>query len=313
MAEPDSKRPRVILKGKTTAGEANGGNGNSSVHAIPEARLRSVPAGPQAHTAAVTRFRTPVQRTPDGGALAIFDVGGKIFKVPAQLVRSKPGTRLAQLLDNAGESSPASTASKPIFVDAAPERFTCILDWYRFGELHVPKSIPIAALLQDARNLQLPEELVINGILRNTRSNAAHRVGRDLVSQIIEHWSGFSIFLQATLEKIRLHYHAVGERASLFNTATIHDGEAEEAYDFSPFVLALYGEKGWLNTDQVCSAARARVLALKLEEHGYRCDFTETELVVSLPLRLRGEGGVVGNEEEELPVDDGGGADGEGY
>merc|ERR1712048_368876 len=98
--------------------------------------------------------------------------------------------------------------------------------------------------------------------------------------------------------------------ASLHNSAAFHDGEADEAYDFSPFILTLYGENGWLDTQQVCSAARARVLALKLEERGYYCDFTETDLVVSLPLRLRGEGSMVSHEEEE-PFDyDGGGADG---
>ena len=51
----------------------------------------------------------------------------------------------------------------------------------------------------------------------------------------------------------------------------------------------LNDSKGWISPLQICSASRARILAIKLEELGYLCEFSEAELLVSLPLKLRCE------------------------
>ena len=54
-------------------------------------------------------------------------------------------------------------------------------------------------------------------------------------------------------------------------------------------VKKLARPKGWISPTQICSASRARILAIKLEELGYLCEFSEADLLVSLPLKLRCE------------------------
>jgi len=322
MEEPNAKRPKVILKkgkpalaGNSNSGTAPAGAGGSGAGGTSPgvAVARSLPPPP------------PAPKVLDSGPMATLDVGGQIFKISASLLRSKPGTLLAQLIDNtSGNDETRSTppnGGRPIFVDAAPERFTCILDWYRYGEIHVPRSVPIAAVLQDARRLQLPQDIVINGVARSTGPNLAQKVGRDLMDGVVRRWPGFSAYFAKMLDSIREHFQAVGEASGPKPGTAGHqrpprtmaadaegaagaggkeEGEEEEAYDFPPFVLPLYEETGWLDRQHVCSAPRARALALRIEERGYRCDFTESELLVSLPLRLKGESteGPYGEEDE---------------
>jgi len=355
MPEPELKRPRVILKGKTAAapGDAEGsgrrGGGEAAdrelrrlspgrrpwlgraqgpvlaaaVEAAVSARRKTAATGEssrsargnshESHSAStasepqhpasaaaaqtVTRFRARAA-APENGTVVTFDVGGQPFKVSLQLVRSRPDTLLANLLQDMGDSA----TSKPIFVDAAPSRFPFILDWYRYGEIHVPGSVPVAAVMQDARHFQLPDEVVVNGTLRSTRGHGtAHQVARALVSGVVSRWPGFDAFLESTLESIRAHFESVGTASSSCNASSAQD--SDEAWDFPSFVLALYGEKGWVDAQHLTTAARARVLALKLEERGYHCEFSETELVVSLPLRLRAEcAGDAAAHEAEEPV-----------
>jgi len=110
------------------------------------------------------------------------------------------------------------------------------------------------------------------------------------------------IFFSRILEEVEQHFRSVGETSGQGAIAATQEEEEAEAYDFIPYVFPLYGETGWADEQQVNSGQRARALALKLEERGYLCDFTEAELVVSLPLRLKGEyfeGGVEGEEDEE--------------
>jgi len=251
-----------------------------------------------------------------------FDVCGQLFRVPVRLIRSKPSTELAKLVEkHAGGAA-------PIFVDTAPERFGCILDWYRYGEIFVPKTVPLAAVLQDARRLGLPEEVVVNGAPRSTRPSAARKVGRELLAAVISGWRGFEVFFDALLRRIQAHFEVVGRKGKLppkpppppppqqSQQQQQHNGEKaaglsdaaaeeeeEEAYDFPPFVLPLFGETGWIDPSHISSGPRARAVALWLEERGYLCEFTDTELLVSLPLRLKAEvlgGYAFDGEDEEL-------------
>lgn len=302
--EPNSKRPKVVLAKRRLA---SAGNSNSGADTAAGA------GGSSPGIAVAARsLPTPPPAPKPLGPMATLDVGGQIFKFSASLIRSKPSTLLAQLVDSAGGNDEPRGGSpnggRPIFVDAAPERFTCILDWYRYGEIHVPRSVPVAAVLQDAKRLGLPNEIVINGVARSTGANVAQKVGRDLMAGVVRQWPGFSTFLAQLLDTIREHFQAVGDLSGAKLGAAGNqrpprtmaadaecasegkeDAEEEEAYDFPPFVLPLYDEKGWVDQHHVCSAARARALALRVEERGYRCDFTEAELLVSLPLRLKGE------------------------
>mmetsp|Transcript_18830 Transcript_18830/g.47252 ORF Transcript_18830/g.47252 Transcript_18830/m.47252 type:complete len:283 (+) Transcript_18830:95-943(+) len=267
--------------------------------------------------------------------MATLDVGGQIFKVSAALLRSKPSTLLAQLIDGASGAndeprSAPPNGGRPIFVDAAPERFTCILDWYRYGEIHVPRSLPVAAVLQDAKRFQLPHDIVVNGVSRSVGPNIAQKVGRDLMENVVRRWPGFAVYLTKLLDSIREHFQAVGEASGAKPGSAGHqrpprtmaadqedagaggvgeegEEEEEEAYDFPPFVLPLYDETGWVDKQHVCTAARARALALRIEERGYCCDFTEAELLVTLPLRLKGESAVegpYGEDEGDYPEEE---------
>merc|ERR1719287_446308 len=132
--------------------------------------------------------------------------------------------------------------------------------------------------------MQLPSEIMINGVLRTTVKSAAHDVAASLLEDITKRWRNFPRFLETTLDSIKAHFESVGSKST---AGTPED----EAYDFLPFRLALYDDakSGWIDPSNVCSAARARLLALKIEERGYLCSFSEIELTVTLPLKLRGE------------------------
>lgn len=227
--------------------------------------------------------------------LAVFDVCGKTFKIPAKHILKRPNTVLAQALEKDG----AGSSSKTVFVDTSPDRFTYILDWFRYGEIHLPRCIPVGALLQDAQRLRLPEELTINGMNISTRPNAAQKVSRAMIENVSRRWPRFKSFFGNLLESIEEHYRSAREDAP----------GNDDAYDIQPYTLLLYENEAWVSSQEVCNATRARVLALKLEERGYLCSFTDAELVVSLPLQLRGEaagggGPADGFEEEEMEEED---------
>lgn len=309
MMEPSHKRPRVVLTASRHEGPRAGPKGEAAAPAAADpialtpvaltpvakaslqreapppaakaSRAAREPPGPRAE--APPAQPKPAQKAPEQGPVAVFDACGTIFKVSAQVVKAKPDTLLAQLLE---ASSGAPSANRPVFVDCAPDRFSYILDWYRHGEIHMPASVPVEALLLDARSLQLPGELVVNGVTHSTAAasgpGAARKVARGLVAEVEGRWRGFQRFLEQTLSSVASHFQQVGEISH-------SQEEVFDSYDFPPFVMALYGEKGWTDVSHVCSGPRARMLALKLEGCGYLCEFTDTELLVRLPLRLRGE------------------------
>merc|ERR1712203_784541 len=103
---------------------------------------------------------------------------------------------------------------------------------------------------------------------------------------------------ETLLKDIEVHFENVGNKSSATSS------EVEEAWDFPAFVLQMYGEKGWVDASNLGCAARARVLALKLEERGYRCEFSETDLVITLPLKLYGEESGMGGPDVEEPAEE---------
>merc|ERR1712232_886128 len=215
-----------------------------------------------------------------------FNISGRIFCMSTSLVRAHPDGRLAIMLEEvqrgAENGSSRPEGSKTIFVDGPPERFQFILDWYRNGEIWLPGHVSTNAVLQDARWFWLPDEISVNGVLRQTNARSAHDVRSTVVETVLMEWPGFSACLQALLLSIDTHFRSIAAAAT---SPTV----GEETYDFASFVMPLCGEAGWLDNKNVCNGARARVLALRLEEHGYLCEFTETDLVVSLQTQLRGE------------------------
>ena len=48
-----------------------------------------------------------------------------------------------------------------ICVEGNKHRFRYILDWYRFGSIHVPYSISMAEMRRDCAFFQLPDDVLI--------------------------------------------------------------------------------------------------------------------------------------------------------
>ena len=96
----------------------------------------------------------------------IFNVGGRRFEVLRETIERRKGTHLARLIKGADDS-------RPVFVDANPDRFECILDWYRYGEIFVDKGRSVAAVLRDADYFLLPDTVKINGETHKVRDQAA--------------------------------------------------------------------------------------------------------------------------------------------
>mmetsp|Transcript_68415 Transcript_68415/g.127670 ORF Transcript_68415/g.127670 Transcript_68415/m.127670 type:complete len:226 (+) Transcript_68415:65-742(+) len=85
------------------------------------------------------------------------NIGGQVFQVLEQTLRSKPDTLLCTMLDD-----PARTDKHaPLFVEADPERFRYILDWYRYGSMLLPESISIAEMRRECAFYQLPDHVKI--------------------------------------------------------------------------------------------------------------------------------------------------------
>eukprot|EP00913_Durusdinium_trenchii_P035574 g33290.t1 len=230
---------------------------------------------------------------------AHFNVGGQTFQVAAKLVKAKPETLLAKLLAKAD-----SNRLIHVPVDICPDRFRILLDWYRYGEIWVPHTTAVKAVLRDAARLEFPKEIVVNGAFRSLQPDAS-QVSRTLVTTIINRWAGFHTFFAGILHEIDEHFKSVGSRsADSIDPIDEEAAAAEEIFDFPRFAVQLFREEGWVSPNQICSASRARILALKLEELGYLCEFAEGDLLVSLPLKLRCElphGGHDGGAEPPPP------------
>jgi len=217
---------------------------------------------------------------------ALFNVGGQTFQVAAKLIRSKAETLPARLLAKAADP----TRPLHVPVDICPERFRILLDWYRYGEIWVPNTVATKAVLRDAARLDFPSEIVVNGVLRSLHQLDANQVSRTLLTGVINRWQGFSSFFANILNQIDEHFKSVASQSAASVEAKDEEAAcAEEAFDFPRFVVPLFSEEGWVLPNHICSASRARILALKLEELGYLCEFSDADLLVSLPLKLRCE------------------------
>eukprot|EP00933_Yihiella_yeosuensis_P041430 TRINITY_DN35820_c0_g1_i1.p1 TRINITY_DN35820_c0_g1~~TRINITY_DN35820_c0_g1_i1.p1 ORF type:complete len:447 (+),score=68.48 TRINITY_DN35820_c0_g1_i1:58-1341(+) len=305
---PPKRIGGVLRRGvASSAGGAAVRTATRPVAAAGAARQR-VASSPAQRDAGGTSLEGSVRHAPAKGPSSVvhFDVSGEIFRVPTTLLRFKPHTLLARLLAEA-EVKGTGDKSSPIPVEVAPDRFQYILDWYRYDELLLPRTINADAVLRDARQLELPDEVVVNGVLRSSkRELSANKVSSMLMADVIDRWPTWRQFYSHTLNAIRDHYQSVAVK-SVSGEAASEDPAAEEAFDVPRFVMPIFGDDGWLKPKQIGSTARARVLAVKLEELGYLCEFTESELMVGLPLRLRCEAvasnnGADGLDDEE-PAD----------
>ena len=80
------------------------------------------------------------------------DVGGTLFVTTSKTLASVPDTRLSALSKSSAEFSKETNS---YFFDRNPELFNWVLDYYRTGELHLPKNVCGAAIRNEMEYWQI--------------------------------------------------------------------------------------------------------------------------------------------------------------
>lgn len=253
------------------------------------------------------RIREATAQVANGGA--VFDVGGRVFKILRHIVEARPLTLLASLLDDID-----TDASQPIYVDANPDRFGYILDWYRYGEMFVPtQGFPIEAVLRDARFFLLPDSVKINSVSYSIQPPLAEEVQNEAINSTMCGWPNFGRFLQETISDIKAHFANLGavaahvqtqsNRPSFLNPITYPRGHVDAGVCkkrdlprlvFRPkeFRFSIQESRNcdrwfrWLDPENVGSKGRLYVLVHELEKRGFSCSIKESfhELVLQVGL-----------------------------
>ena len=77
------------------------------------------------------------------------NIGGKRFTTRKSTLRNVPGTRLAHL--DHSDQEHYDHAKDEYFFDRNPAMFGCILDYYRFGTMHIPRDICTRAVKDEMK------------------------------------------------------------------------------------------------------------------------------------------------------------------
>lgn len=242
----------------------------------------------------------------------VFDVGGRRFKVLRQTVQAQPSTLLATLLDDVSIDS-----SKPIFVDANPDRFNHILDWYRYREMFVPSYCPVDAVLRDARFFLLPDVIRVNGISYALRPPFVEETRDALVRVVTSYWPNFEKYIQDLISDVKAHFVELGERAAQPHADAMGHADArqvdkhmlsDDAFPPKEIVLSTTPAQGlfgpwnrWTDPENVCNKERLWVLIAELEKRGFACDFAPGDRVV-LRVGLRLGEQIAGSRTQRIQI-----------
>ena len=82
--------------------------------------------------------------TADDEVKVTLNVGGKIFVTRRATLRNVPGTKLADL--SPSDTDHYDRDQDEYFFDRNPAVFNFILDYYRYGEMHIPRNICTRAI-----------------------------------------------------------------------------------------------------------------------------------------------------------------------
>lgn len=141
-----------------------------------------------------------------------FNVGGRVFEVLPHIIRQHNATLLASLLDDIG-----TDRTVPIYVDANPDRFAYVLDWYRYHEMMVPREA-VEAVLRDARYFLLPDTIKVNGEVRSVRKALAAEVNEVLRRTVLAKWPSFETYKQQLALELTRAAELLGERSDEVDT-----------------------------------------------------------------------------------------------
>jgi len=212
----------------------------------------------------------------------VLDVRGRHFRLLPELIMSQPCTLLARLLDAIGPG-----AQEPIFIDANPDRFSHILDWYRYGEMFLPEGMPLQALLRNCAWFMLSEKVKVNGINHSVIigsnleavSHFADDIRTRFISEVIQQWRNFDTFLLQRIVEIQTHcYNQISSSSAKHEQRPRPDGPFNRVCMKMDIWAERWNESSqqhvmsWTYPDDICNMARAKVFALKLREYGFECD-----------------------------------------
>eukprot|EP00927_Polykrikos_kofoidii_P049601 TRINITY_DN4363_c1_g1_i1.p1 TRINITY_DN4363_c1_g1~~TRINITY_DN4363_c1_g1_i1.p1 ORF type:complete len:286 (-),score=33.65 TRINITY_DN4363_c1_g1_i1:92-949(-) len=237
-----------------------------------------------------------------------FDVRGQHIKVLPELFARQPDTLLPQLVDDVGTNS-----TEPIFVDANPERFAHILDWYRYGRMFLHSGVSAEALLHDAAFFLLPDTVIVDGVERQVlRSNGdnqegviesalpdvgAGRLQQQWETGMLKRWPEFDDVLRSTVEEIEEQLYDVVHMSG--QEMVQHRDSYGRLRDFDALEAGATIQVVWEQQDAggICCRERLRLLLMRLEAAGYNYHVHETsygyvDLRITIPsdaARARGQ------------------------
>jgi len=86
-----------------------------------------------------------------GAETVSFDVGGKLYKVAKESIKSHKGSILARLVSETlkPETNKEDSQVSEIFIDRDGERFAYVLDFIRYGEVALPKGMSREMFIKD--------------------------------------------------------------------------------------------------------------------------------------------------------------------
>jgi len=225
----------------------------------------------------------------------IFNVGGKHYEVLRQTIDSRPGTLLSSLLDDID-----TDVDQPIFVDANPDRFAYVLDWYRHGEIHLPTGYPVRAVLNDARFFLLPDSVYVNGCPHELQAARARQTTSEddlrgaAASAVFEQWHTFEQYVADLVAEVqngvRNKLRTLSEQAASVRQVSWEE-EPATVPTRKKFRLAEYADdqrqQVWCDPKNVCNKERLQFLVAELKRRGLECnvDWTYSALWLSVGLQ----------------------------
>lgn len=212
----------------------------------------------------------------------IFNVGGKHFEVLQQTIAAHPATLLASMISGVN----AAAAAKPIFIDANSDRFSHILDWYRYNEIFVPSDSSVQAVLRDARFFRLPDEVTINGtvhLVGTAPQNSLTTEFDTIIKKVEDAWDGFESYVERLVADARKKWAADVEASTKAGTFL------EELADSSSIShhICLLQRGQWVDKENVSNVERVRLLCHELTRRGLECSVELWDALNSVYLVLR--------------------------
>eukprot|EP00971_Amphidinium_carterae_P077719 1536712-Amphidinium_carterae.1 len=138
---------------------------------------------------------------------------------------------------------------QPIFVEADAERFRYIVDWYRYGRIHLPECISMAEMRRECAFYQLPDTVEIS-----TDSPTFA--------------DAFAVKLKAKQD--------VDDAAVAFCKAAVVDAFLSNPTDATGKVSVNYNIESFVNIMRTCAGAQGakitEALGAYASEHGCKCD-----------------------------------------